>query len=111
MQCLVHSRRFVLQEDQPASGQGSKPHEMQELADPTASMQADTDNAPSAKPPKPVKKASAKPKTVKEEKEKKEKVPRGKNAFMHFVNDKRAGVKGEPPSQLMLLNQQWSVYH
>lgn len=50
-----------------------------------------------AKVPKSTKKTPAKPKITQEEKPKKDKVPRGKNAFMHFVSAKRAKVTGRWP--------------
>lgn len=49
-----------------------------------------------AKIPKSTKKTPAKPKIANQDKPKKEKVPRGKNAFMHFVCAKRAEVAGRP---------------
>ena len=49
-----------------------------------------------AKIPKSTKKTPAKAETAQEEKPKKDKVPRGKNAFMHFVCAKRAEVAGRP---------------
>ncbi|KAK9821822.1 hypothetical protein WJX74_001566 [Apatococcus lobatus] len=49
----------------------------------------------SAKAAKSSKRAPAKPKAAKKEQPKKDKIPRGKNAFMHFVCAKRSDVAAE----------------